>query len=75
MLMAYIEWSLPHKRSGKLSQLGFLNTAIATMDYDYKVGGKVHVRKDGILRKTESHYDRTHQFMQMAQSGLKAEAN
>jgi hypothetical protein len=26
-------------------------------DYDYKVGEKVLVRKDGILRKTESRYD------------------
>ena len=24
------------------------------IDYDYKVGGKVLVRKDGILRKTDS---------------------
>ena len=27
------------------------------VDYDYKVGGKVLIRKDGILRKSESHYD------------------
>ena len=27
------------------------------VDYDYKVGGKVLVRKDGILRKIESRYD------------------
>ncbi len=27
------------------------------IDYDYKVGGKVLVQKDGILRKTESRYD------------------
>ena len=27
------------------------------IDYDYKVGEKVLVRKDGILRKTESRYD------------------
>jgi hypothetical protein len=27
------------------------------VDYDYKVGGKVLVWKDGILRKTESQYD------------------
>ena len=27
------------------------------VDYDYKVGGKVLVRNDGILRKTESRYD------------------
>jgi hypothetical protein len=27
------------------------------VDYDYKVGGKVLVWKDGILRKTESWYD------------------
>jgi hypothetical protein len=27
------------------------------IDYDYKVDGKVLVRKDGILRKTESRYD------------------
>jgi hypothetical protein len=27
------------------------------LDYDYKVGGKVLVRKEGILRKTESQYD------------------
>ena len=27
------------------------------VDYDYKVGGKVLVRKDGILHKTESWYD------------------
>ena len=26
------------------------------VDYDHKVGDKVLVRKDGILRKTESHY-------------------
>ena len=26
-------------------------------DYDYKVGGKVLIRKDGILCKSESHYD------------------
>jgi hypothetical protein len=37
-----------------------LNTARennSRVDYDYKVGGKVLVRKDGILRKTESQYD------------------
>ena len=37
-----------------------LNTARennSRVDYDYKVGGKVLVRKDGILRKTESRYD------------------
>ena len=37
-----------------------LNTAQENkqrVDYDYKVGEKVLVRKDGILRKTESHYD------------------
>ena len=27
------------------------------VDYDYKVGDKVLIRKDGILRKTESRYD------------------
>ncbi len=27
------------------------------VDYVYKVGGKVLVQKDGILHKTESHYD------------------
>ena len=27
------------------------------MDFDYKVGGEVLIRKDGILRKTESRYD------------------
>ena len=27
------------------------------LDYDYKVGDKILIRKDGILRKTESHYD------------------
>ena len=27
------------------------------VDYDYKVGGKVLIRKDGILRKSESRYD------------------
>ncbi len=27
------------------------------VDYDYKVGGKVLIWKDGILRKTESWYD------------------
>ena len=26
-------------------------------DYDYKVGGKVLIRKEGILRKSESRYD------------------
>ena len=37
-----------------------LNTARennSCVDYDYKVGGKVLVWKDGILRKTESRYD------------------
>ena len=29
----------------------------ARVDYDYKVGGKVLIRKDGILRKSESRYD------------------
>ena len=27
------------------------------VDYDYQVGGKVLIQKDGILRKTESRYD------------------
>ena len=27
------------------------------MDYDYKVGDKILIRKDGILCKTESRYD------------------
>jgi hypothetical protein len=27
------------------------------IDYDYKVGGKVLVQKDGIICKTESRYD------------------
>ena len=37
-----------------------LNTARENklrVDFDYKVGGKVLIRKDGILRKTESRYD------------------
>ena len=37
-----------------------LNTARENLhraDYDYKVGDKVLIRKDGILRKTESRYD------------------
>ncbi len=37
-----------------------LNTArenLQRVDYDYKVGDKVLIRKDGILRKTESRYD------------------
>ena len=49
------------------------------VDYDYKVGDKVLVRKDGILRKTESRYDSEPwtitSFIQMAQSGSNAEAN
>jgi hypothetical protein len=37
-----------------------LNTARENLhraDYDYKVGDKVLIRKDGILRKSESRYD------------------
>ena len=37
-----------------------LNTAqenLQCADYDYKVGEKVLIRKDGILRKSESWYD------------------
>ena len=37
-----------------------LNTARENknrVDYDYKVGDKVLIRKDGILRKSESQYD------------------
>jgi hypothetical protein len=37
-----------------------LNTAqenLQCADYDYKVGNKVLIRKDGILCKTESQYD------------------
>jgi hypothetical protein len=37
-----------------------LNTARENklrMDYDYKVGDKILIRKEGILRKTESRYD------------------
>ena len=37
-----------------------LNTARENkhrVDYDYKVGDKVLIRKDGILRKSESRYD------------------
>ncbi len=37
-----------------------LNTAqenLQQADYDYKVGDKVLIRKDSILRKSESHYD------------------
>ncbi len=34
-----------------------LNTNNSLIDYDYKVGGKVLVWKDGILSKTESRYD------------------
>ncbi len=49
------------------------------IDYDYKVGGKVLVRKNGILHKTERQYDVNHgkscQFIQMAQSGLNVGAN
>jgi hypothetical protein len=40
-------------------QLANLNTACENkgrIDYDYKVGQKVFVRNDGILRKTESRY-------------------
>jgi hypothetical protein len=43
------------------------------IDYDYKVGGKGLVRKDGILRKQKAdmtvNHGQSHQFIQMAQSG------
>ncbi len=56
-------------------QLANLNTACENkgrIDYDYKVGQKVFVRNDGILRKTESRYlkdpGQLHQSVWMEQS-------
>ena len=49
------------------------------VDYDYKVGDKVLVRKDGSSAKQKAGMTVNHgqscQFIQMAQSGLNAEAN
>ena len=48
------------------------------VDYDYKVGGKVLVRKDGTTKQKAGmtvNHGQSHQFIQMAQSGLNAEAN
>ena len=49
------------------------------IDYDYKVGDKILVRKDGILLKTESRWVNDHgplsQFIRMEQSGLNAETS
>jgi hypothetical protein len=48
-------------------------------DWDYKVGDKVLLRKDGILCKSESRYEvilgLSHQFIQMRQSGFNKEQN
>ena len=57
------------------------------IDYDYKVGDKVLIVKDGILRKAESRYGKepwtitvknhglSRRFIQMELSGFNAEAN
>ena len=42
------------QRQTDLNTQGKNNSRI---DYDYQVGGKVPLRKDGVLRKTESWYD------------------
>ena len=47
------------------------------VEWDHKIGDKVLVQKDGIVRKTESRYDvilgPSRQFIQMAQSGFNEE--
>ena len=51
------------------------------VEWDYKVGEKVLLRKDGILRKGESKYQKDpclgllHKFIRMEQSGFNAEQN
>ncbi len=56
-----------------------LNTARINskrVNYDYKVGDKVLLTEEGILRKAESPYHRlSQQFIQMELSGFKAEQN
>ncbi len=48
---------------------------IKSVDYDYKVGDKVRICKDGILRKAESIWKKERQFIRMELSGFNAEPN
>ncbi len=65
MISVHLLWLKTHisdwKKIGDYRQSQTdLNTARENkqrVDYDYKIGDKVLVRKDGILRKTESRYD------------------
>ncbi len=38
------------------------------VDYDYKVGDKIRIRKDGILRKTESIWDK--ELLELSRTGM-----
>ncbi len=71
------------KIGGHRQQLTDLNNTrenIGRIDYDYKVGQKVLVRKEGILRKSESIWHRkpwliTSIYIQMEQSRFNVETN
>ena len=49
------------------------------VDFDYEVGGKIIIVKDGILHKAESPKQKNHgqsnKFIRMEQSGLIVEPN
>ena len=51
------DWHKIGEYRQKLTDKNTLRENKKRVDYDYKVNEKVLIAKDGILRKTESHYD------------------
>ena len=51
------DWNKVGEHRQRQTDLNTSRENNSRVDYDYEVGGKVLIRKDGILRKSESRYD------------------
>ncbi len=73
------DWHKIGEHRQSLTDRGNQRKNIWPIDYNYKVGNKVLVDKEGILCKAESKYGKepwlSQQFIQMGLSGFNAEPN
>ena len=52
------DWKQIGENKQRMTDCNNNNKNKKPVDYDYKVGNKIRIRKDGILRKTESIWDK-----------------
>jgi hypothetical protein len=73
------DWQKIGDHRQRLTHLNNTHENKGRIDYDYKVGQKVLLRKEGILRNAESRWHKKplliHQSIRMEQSRFNAEAN